>query len=284
MNIQPKTRRRDSAGRSGFTLIELLVVIVIIAIIAAMLLPALSRAKARAQSITCLNNLKELGTANQMYTQDNVEQLAFCNWDNGTQDWGPGWLYEPIGGTIPDPTSPANVGKPESCWLTGLWFPYVKNPRSYLCPVDIKSPTYMALAGSQNARHNKLSSYVMNGAECGFANTTPQQNAKITSAWNTECYLLWEPDENEFAIGDPGANEYNDGANWPNSANMGNGRGEGVGRIHSPRGGNILALAGDVHFVTTETFQGDSSIPIGQGPGPGGKTYLWWSPFSGDGH
>ena len=66
--IEPSRQRR------GFTLIELLVVIAIIAILAAILFPVFAQAREKARSTACLNNLKQLGTANQMYMND---------WDDG---------------------------------------------------------------------------------------------------------------------------------------------------------------------------------------------------------
>ena len=165
INLSSGEKPRQSAGTqtsTGFTLIELLVVIAIIAILAAMLMPALSKAKLKAQGIQCMNNTKQLTLAWRLYAEDANDLLLTCqdpgagdvmmqgrtNWVRGNLDFSPA----------------AGNWDPTVYIFTSPIFPYCgKNPEIFKCPADHATVTATGGIKKSRVRSNSMSQVFSRG-------------------------------------------------------------------------------------------------------------------------
>ena len=116
---------------NAFTLIELLVVIAIIAILAAILFPVFARAREAARKTTCLSNMKQLGTASIMYSEDYDENF-YPHRFNCTAGAPCNPLMAENGGPFAGITGTAQT---KTYWIS-LLMPYVKNYNVFKCPTS----------------------------------------------------------------------------------------------------------------------------------------------------
>jgi prepilin-type N-terminal cleavage/methylation domain-containing protein len=170
MNRLPSTDYKNqlpgNATSRAFTLIELLVVIAIIAILAALLLPALAKAKAKAQRIYCISNLKQVALACRLYSDDNATRIvsSYPTYGGFTNGWC-GGNAEADGGAG---SYVYGGSDPLGIQLGALW-PYTKALGLYHCPADRRVATAAPKAqynGKPILRSISMSSF-MGGTSAG---------------------------------------------------------------------------------------------------------------------
>jgi prepilin-type N-terminal cleavage/methylation domain-containing protein len=270
-------RRITSAA---FTLIELLVVIAIIAILAGMLLPALSRAKERAQLSNDLNNIRQVLLSAHMFTSDNNDLLPYSSWGDPFRDC---WAYAggiPNGATLNNPTIISNQVE---YFKRGQLGPYVQNVKSLTCPKDETDRTKGAKKTKFTERIIKITSYLWNGAIISYGqHTGPFSKYKI-SALPPTGILMWEAneDETEYNFNDVGNHPHEGISQRHGASRPGKNQMDNVGGVATM--GNLTGSAYVIKMRQwfSPRLAGANIWP--NPPNPAGPNDAWFNPASPNG-
>jgi len=247
---QLKANHWAGKPRLGFTLIELLVVIAIIGILAAMLLPALAKAKARAQLADCMNNMKQIIVATTLYVGDYKDYMPYTGWSSDTP-LVPNWIYTRYpGGRATGYDDRVDEGQ--------LW-PYHKSRDIYWCPMH--QTNTLAFKYSDF----KQGSYIMNGSISSFRTnpTGVQYRSHKQARFKPDVIVYWEGDETNPADWD----------NATSAADSGNSTRHNNGSV-------VVSIDSHVEFMKRLDFFEESGTTLVSGY-PGRKPgRLWADPNS----
>lgn len=163
-------------------------VIAIIAILAGLLLPALAQAKNRAQRAADLNNNRQILLAAHLYADDCQDYLPSPAWGTEVDSWAyAGGI--PAGGTTMAHFS-LSLSNQLNYFRRGQLYSYLKSEKVLMCPADNKVDILFVQRGIL------FTSYVWNGAVCGYGNINLQRpNTYKITAFKVDRVLMWETDE-----------------------------------------------------------------------------------------